>query len=77
MEQFQMPEEMKNLPTLKEFCKLMDRSKNSIFVYPRFGELLDRCCIRDAIKYYGNRRVFNFFDSGPGKMSVYICCRAA
>jgi len=77
MENFQMPEEMNNLPTLKEFCKLMDRSKHSIYVYTRFGELLEVCGVRNAIRYYGNRRVFNFFDSGPGKISVFICCRAA
>ena len=72
-----MPEEMKYLPTLKEFCKMMDKSKRSVFVYTRFGELLTRCCVREAVKCYGNRKVFNFFDSGPGMISVFICCRAS
>ena len=67
-----IPETVKDLPTLEEFSKTLDKSIHQLFVHTRFTGLLDRCDVKVAVGKYGRRKIFNFYRRDNEILDVYL-----
>lgn len=63
-----------DLLTVREFLRLNKDSTKIVDVYTRFGEFLGSYDIKESIRRFGHRKLYNFCQY-PSVLRIYICAQ--
>ena len=61
------------LKTVRELSEQLDASVVFVWIFDRFKGLIDRLYVKDAVKYYGSEKVYNYFHEDSSEIiEVYL-----
>lgn len=66
--------DFEDLLTVREFFRMQKNPVPEVEVYTRFGEYLGKYDIKESIRRFGSRKLYNFVQE-PTKITIFVCAR--